>query len=219
MPPGVRILNDWDGFGQQLSASGTALFDGVVLDDELVIPSPSCFEYATAFFQLVHVAALAGIAQGAARDLARLVGERRRVYSNGNGSSISSDPQILQIVDAVRSSAYGATAVALRAAEALQRAYEAREVPAPKRERVDSIADVEVNQAVRVATDLVLDATTRLFDALGASAMRQVPGLDRHWHNARTIASHNPRIYRDRIVGDFAVNGAKPIVGIRVGVA
>jgi len=36
-------------------------------------------------------------------------------------------------------------------------------------------------------------------------------GLDRHWRNARTLASHNPRIYRDRVVGNFAVNGTKPV--------
>jgi hypothetical protein len=31
--------------------------------------------------------------------------------------------------------------------------------------------------------------------------------LDRHWRNARTLASHNPVIYKPRIIGDFIVNG------------
>ena len=34
--------------------------------------------------------------------------------------------------------------------------------------------------------------------------------LDRHWRNARTLASHNPVIYRDRIVGDYVLNGTSP---------
>ena len=42
-------------------------------------------------------------------------------------------------------------------------------------------------------------------------------GLDRYWRNARTISSHNPRVYRDRIVGDFAVNGTTPPPQYRVG--
>ncbi|MBL7309539.1 monooxygenase, partial [Escherichia coli] len=82
-----------------------------------------------------------------------------------------------------------------------------------------TLADVEVNQAVSVVTDLVLQATTSLFDALGASAVKAGLGLDRYWRNARTIASHNPRIYRDRIVGAFAVTGAPPPRQYRVGSA
>ncbi|MFE3002766.1 hypothetical protein ACFXG4_48395 [Nocardia sp. NPDC059246] len=44
-------------------------------------------------------------------------------------------------------------------------------------------------------------ATTLLFDALGSSAVDASAALDRHWRNARTIASHNPRVYKERIVG------------------
>jgi len=58
-----------------------------------------------------------------------------------------------------------------------------------------------------VVSDLILGALTLLFDALGASATSRRHSLDRYWRNARTLASHNPRIYKDRIVGDFAVNG------------
>jgi hypothetical protein len=34
--------------------------------------------------------------------------------------------------------------------------------------------------------------------------------LDRHWRNARTVSSHNPVIYKARIVGDWAINGTEP---------
>jgi hypothetical protein len=44
-------------------------------------------------------------------------------------------------------------------------------------------------------------------------------GLDRFWRNARTLASHNPRIYKDRIVGDFAVNGTPPPAQWKIGIA
>jgi hypothetical protein len=32
--------------------------------------------------------------------------------------------------------------------------------------------------------------------------------LHRHWRNARTIASHNPTIYKARAIGDVEINGA-----------
>ncbi|MHC2107993.1 acyl-CoA dehydrogenase family protein [Methylobacterium sp. CM6246] len=222
--PGVAIVDDWDGFGQALTASGTIRFDDVVLPPDLIKPDPARFPYAMAFFQLVHLATLAGIGRAAAEDVGRLVAERTRVYSHGNTGRNAEDPQILAVVGRVRGNAYAAGAVALKAAEALQRAYELhRDAGGRGTEaqavRATALADVEVNQAVTVVTNLVLEATTILFDALGASAVKQRLGLDRYWRNARTIASHNPRIYRDRIVGAFAVNGTEPPRQYRVGTA
>lgn len=34
--------------------------------------------------------------------------------------------------------------------------------------------------------------------------------LDRHWRNARTVSSHNPRILEARVVGGHVVNGTPP---------
>jgi alkylation response protein AidB-like acyl-CoA dehydrogenase len=67
-----------------------------------------------------------------------------------------------------------------------------------------------VYEAQLTVTDDVLDATTILFDALGSSALDVSKQLDRHWRNARTISSHNPRVYKERIVGDWYLNGTLP---------
>lgn len=215
---GVDVVDDWDGFGQSLTASGTALFSDVVIMAELVTPQGGRFKYSAAFFQLVHLATLAGIGRAAATDVARLVSERKRIYSHGNASSVSEDPQILQVVGRVRGAAYSAGTIVLKAAEALQRAYELRSHVDPTiSERANAIAEIEVNQSVHAVTSLILEATTLLFDALGASATKRGLGLDRYWRNARTISSHNPRIYRDRIVGDFAVNGTPPPAQYKIG--
>lgn len=68
-------------------------------------------------------------------------------------------------------------------------------------------------------TQLIIDASAAIFDALGASATLRETGLDGYWRNARTIASHNPRVYNDRIIGDFAVNGRVPPGQWRIGIA
>ena len=216
--PGVEIVDDWDGFGQSLTASGTAIFTDVLIGPELIKPDPERFPYAMGFFQLVHLATLAGIGRSAAIDVSRLVAERKRVYSHGNGSRAGDDPQVQQVVGRVRGAAYAAGAIVLKAAEALQRTYDIHRT-GEAADHAAGIADIEVNQAVTVVTNLVLEATTTLFDALGASAVKSGLGLDRHWRNARTIASHNPRIYRDRAVGNFAVNGTAPPRQYRVGSA
>ena len=56
----------------------------------------------------------------------------------------------------------------------------------------------------------VLEATTLLFEVGGASATSQARRLDRHWRNARTLASHNPAIYRERALGNYYLNGISP---------
>lgn len=94
-----------------------------------------------------------------------------------------------------------------------------RTLEAAAREQANVLAHVEVDQAVPVVTQLVLDASTQLFDALGASAALRPAGLDRYWRNARTIASHNPRVYRERQAGDYAVNRTPPPTYYRVGTA
>jgi len=202
---GVTVVDDWDGFGQTLTASGTAHFRNVSVSSDLVNPPGGRFRYATAFFQLVHLATLAGIGRAASNDVARLVAERTRIYSHGNASQVSQDPQILQVVGRVRSAAYAARAIVLQNAHALQRAFEARRNACV--DEANAVAELEINQSVTVVSSLILDATTILFDALGSSAIKRGNDLDRYWRNARTLTSHNPRIYRDRIVGDFAVNG------------
>lgn len=216
---GVEILDDWDGFGQSLTASGTIRFTNVSVPAEWLKPSSVRFGYVGGFFQLIHLATLAGIARAASTDLSRLVAERKRVYGRSNASRSSADPQVLQVVGRVRSLAYSAGAIVLKAAEALDRAYLARAAAPDVRDAAQLAAEVEVSQSVTVVSSLVLEATTILFDALGASAAKKSAGLDRHWRNARTISSHNPRIYHDRIVGDYAVNGTVPPPLAGVGVA
>jgi alkylation response protein AidB-like acyl-CoA dehydrogenase len=51
-------------------------------------------------------------------------------------------------------------------------------------------------------TELTLRQATGLFDVLGASATSSARDLDRHWRNARTVASHNPARYKARALGE-----------------
>lgn len=216
--PGVEVIDDWDGFGQRLTASGTALFEDAPAIGE-PLPTAERFPYGPAFFQAVHLATLTGIARAAAGEVARAVRTRNRTYSHASGARPSADPQVLQVVGRVHGLAYAAGAINGQAAQAVQRAYEARIAGLPEAEShaINIAAEIELAQAQSVLTGLVLDAGTILFDALGASATRRGLALDRHWRNARTIASHNPRIFKDRVVGDYAVNGTEPPFQWKIG--
>jgi alkylation response protein AidB-like acyl-CoA dehydrogenase len=73
-------------------------------------------------------------------------------------------------------------------------------------------AAAAVYEAQITTTDEALTAATVLFDALGSSALDISLALDRHWRNARAITSHNPRVYKERLVGAWHLNGTPPIV-------
>ncbi|MCK0198713.1 acyl-CoA dehydrogenase family protein [Ancylobacter sp. 6x-1] len=216
--PGVAIVDDWDGFGQIASASGTTTFTDVPVAREEVVPDAERFRYSAAFYQLYHLATLAGIGRAVTAEVAGAVKARTRTYTHANGPRSAADPQVLAVVGRIRGAAYAAGAIALKAAESLQRAFESRFAgDEAAEERANAIAELETAQAQTVVTNLILDGATTLFDALGASATRAPLGLDRHWRNVRTLSSHNPRIYKDRIVGDFAVNGTLPPYQWRIG--
>lgn len=217
--PGVSVVDDWDGFGQILSASGSASFVDVPVSADEIVPDDIRFKYAPAFYQLYHLATIAGIGRAITRDIVKAVSERRRTYSHANGPSSARDPQVLAVVGRIRGAAYSAGAIVLQAAASLQRAYEARFANDDVAEaQANAVAELETAQSQTAVTDLILDATTILFDALGASATRKIQALDRHWRNVRTLSSHNPRIYKERVVGDYAVNGTPPPYQWRIGV-
>ncbi|MQU64910.1 monooxygenase [Pseudomonas sp. FSL R10-1350] len=208
---GVSHSDDWDGFGQRTTGSGTSLYVEVPLSAEQVIPFETRFKYQTAFYQLVLLAVLAGIGRAVERDVAHEVRTRKRVFSQGSADTTHGDPQIQQVVGQISAQVYAAEAATLRSAEPLQRAYLARFANDAEAERQANIdAEIETSKAQVVVSELVLRATTDLFNALGASGVSINKSLDRHWRNARTAASHNPWIFKARIIGDWVVNGIEP---------
>lgn len=209
--PGVTHHDDWDGFGQRTTGSGTSVYEDAEVEEAHLFAFADRFKYQTAFYQLFHLATLAGIARAITRDAAQQVRERKRIFSTGNAPAVAQDVQVQQVVGEVSAAAYAAEATAIRAAFAAQRAYDTHWQGTPEEEKQANIeAELESAQGQVVVSDLVLRAATQFFNALSASAASTRKSLDRHWRNARTVASHNPTIYKARIVGDWHINGTEP---------
>ena len=217
---GVSISDDWDGFGQQLTGTGTTTFDRAAVDAENVFAFSDRFRYQTAIYQLVLLAVLAGIARAAERDTAREVHGRQRVYSHGSASLVRDDPQIQAVVGEISSASFVALATVRRVADALERAFEtSARRGSPDDDAANIAAEIASAQGQVVLSTLVPAAATRVFDTLGASAVSRAKSLDRHWRNARTVASHNPWIYKAKIVGDWSINQTPPPFIWEIGVA
>ncbi len=208
--PGVAIEDDWDGFGQRLTGTGTAVLDHAPVDPAAVFAFEQRFGYQTALYQHLLLITLAGIGRAAERDVVEQVRTRTRAFGHGNAPLVRHDAQVLQVVGEISARVYVAEAAVHRVADALEAAYRARTGTPEERAAADDRAEIESGTAQVVLTKLVPEAAAAIFDALGASSTRAATLLDRHWRNARTVATHNPAIYKARIAGDRLVNGTPP---------
>jgi alkylation response protein AidB-like acyl-CoA dehydrogenase len=212
--PGVQLSDDWTGFGQRTTGSGTASFTDVAVDELSVYPFLERAPYQEAVYQLVLLATLAGIGRAAHRDLVQSLQHRQRAYPHGLGDVPREDAQLQTVVGRVSALASSAEASVVRAATQLDVAAAAALAEVGEQERTQEVnrAAIAVYEAQLTITSDVLEATTLLFDGLGSSAVDESAQLDRHWRNARTVTSHNPRIYKERIVGDWYLNGTAPSI-------
>ena len=212
--PGVTRLDDWDGFGQRLTASGTTRFDQVEVPDEQFLlrykgSEPKRDTSLTAFYQTVHLATLAGIARAVLRDGVGFAQSRTRTFGMPGRSSPRDNPLTQRVIGRLASLAYAAESVVESVARSLETIYQGRLAGRARTEAYFAL-DIEAWQAQQVVIGQALEAATLVFEVGGASATSEALRLDRHWRNARVIASHNPAIQREAAIGSFYLNGTPP---------
>jgi alkylation response protein AidB-like acyl-CoA dehydrogenase len=215
---GLRLLDDWDGAGQRLTASGTTeLDDLVVYPDEIRKQAAQGLRSpVVAVAQLFLGAVLAGIARNALADAVAFTRARARPIVHAGTRKSSDDLYVQHAVGEISARAFAAEAAVLRAASSIDRAMEAAE-PLPTGTRAGNGIDqalteaaIDVAQAQFFAAEAALRNGELIFDVGGASATLREHNLDRHWRNARTVANHNPRAYKAGVVGAYRLNGAEP---------
>jgi alkylation response protein AidB-like acyl-CoA dehydrogenase len=211
--PGVELIDDWQGFGQRTTASGSANYTNARIEDGDLIPFAERSAALAPFYQLAMLAVLAGISSAALRDGIAALRARKRNYRHELTKVPTGDPQLLQVLGRISALSFGAHAALDRASTTLDDIVAARLGGADEAALQALLVKTSIatSQAQIVIIDAALEATTIVFDALGASGTYESLRLDRHWRNARTLASHNPRIYKERIIGDWLVNDADPI--------
>jgi alkylation response protein AidB-like acyl-CoA dehydrogenase len=206
---GVELYDDWDGFGQRMTASGGTRFTDVqVLPFEVTTVSDgNHIGHSTTFLQLYLAAVAAGIAAAVLDDAVGYVRLRARPAAHSLADTAAEDPFVLQAVGEIAATASAAEALVLTAADALDSLVDDGLV-----DDADAVATaaIVVAKAQFVAERLTLTSAQRLFDTGGASATARSLNLDRHWRNIRTLAGHSPLDYKAYAAGDYAVNGTFP---------
>jgi len=204
---GVQLVDDFDAMGQRLTASGTSVFDhATVRSDELRPAMPRDRRTPLpGFYQLFLAAVEAGIAKNALTDAIAFTQRHARPIKHSSATRSVDDPYVQHTVGEIASQAYAADAVVMKAADAIDAAWQGGLT-----EPLLNTAAIEVAQAQFFAVQAALRASELVFDVGGASATSHEHNLDRHWRNARTVANHNPRDWKAAVVGAHLLTGAAP---------
>ena len=212
--PGVTRLDDWDGFGQRLTGSGTTKFDRVRVRAENVIRRFSATElfshsYQKSFLQLVLLTSITGAGRAALREGIAFVLPRTRAFGIPGQSSPKDDPLVQRIIGRVSSLVQASQTSVEAIARDLEELYQ-KAVAGTATEGDYLAAEIKTYQAQQIVIPQMLEATTTIFEVGGASATSESRRLDRHWRNVRTAGSHNPLIHRERAIGEYLLNGTAP---------
>ena len=204
---GLSVIDDWSGFGQRTTGSGSVVFDNVFVGAEDVIPFQSAFERPTTvgpLAQILHAAIDTGIARAAFEDALHFVRTKTRPWIDATTDIASEDPLTLK--------SFGHLSVRLHAAEALlDRAGEFLD-----KARTDTTAStvaaasIAIAEARAISTEISLAAASTLFELAGSQATLAEHGLDRHWRNARVHTLHDPVRWKYHAVGNYYLNDANP---------
>lgn len=201
---GVQVFDDWDGFGQQLTASGSTTFTDVAVETHEVVELVREKQQYVPVRQLFLQAVAAGIVESIVKDSIVLVKNRQRTFTHGAAEHASIDPILLQTIGELQATNFTVKTALAQAATALDKAIAHRgtaEFTQYQHEAALQAAYLKI-----IAEKISLEAATKLFDVGGASATRRGAQLDRHWQNLRTIASHNPSSYKAKDIGHYLVN-------------
>lgn len=212
---GLHIEQDWDGFGQRQTDSGSVQFDEVFVPDAQVLRLPggtldTWASLRTQLAQLIKVNLYVGLAQGAFEAARRYTSEQSRPYAGSGVGHATDDPYVQhrygQLWLLLRPAVVLADLAALKLDDGLR---QGRSISVQERGEIA----VAVAEAKVLAHHASVEIGSQLFELTGARSTSSKLGLDRYWRNARVHTLHDPVDYKLRDLGRYALDGRLPEAG------
>ncbi|ERS00799.1 acyl-CoA dehydrogenase [Acinetobacter sp. COS3] len=205
---GVEVINDWNGFGQRTTASGTVKLHNVVVDpalffDERIIADTP--NVRGAYSQLLQVAIDVGIAEAAFDDTLSSIRKARPIIDAGIEKA-SEEHYTLQEVGKLNILLDAAILLLDDAAEYLDELDQIAAISAEQAAR----ASILVAEAKIYANDAALHISEKLLELGGSRASLSQHNLDQHWRNARVHTLHDPVRWKFHAIGDYYLNDTHP---------
>ena len=205
---GVEVIDNWNGFGQRTTSSGTVKLQRVEVDPLLIFDERKLVEdvnYRGAFSQLMQVAIDVGIAEAAFEDTLSAVKKARPIV-DAQVEKASFEHYTLQEV--------GKSAVLLDAAILLL------DEAAEYLDELDRLSIVSAEQAAKAsilvaeakvyANDAALQISEKLLELGGSRSSLSQHNLDQHWRNARVHTLHDPIRWKLHALGNYYLNNTFP---------
>ncbi|MBK5007773.1 dehydrogenase [Pseudomonas sp. S60] len=214
--PGIELLDDWDGMGQRVTASGTTLLTNVPVTQDQVIPLAQWYQrrnYIGASAQLIHCSIDIGIGLAALDDAVQWSRTGARPVRESGVDQARNDPYILHTVGDMAAAIHGAQALVEKASLTVDLAARSQLEGRLAGEALDALlarASIDVAEAKIASTRAALHVCERLYEVGGAATTQSRYNFDRHWRNARTHTTHDAVAYKYKAIGDYLVNGTPP---------
>jgi SfnB family sulfur acquisition oxidoreductase len=203
---GITIIDDWSGFGQRVTGSGTTILDNVEVHPFSVFSFQALFDRPTPmgpFAQIMHAAVEQGIAEAALADTVRFV-RGARPWKYARVERASDDPYTVAAVGELKIRVDASNALVERAGTFVDGAV------ADATAETVAAASIAVAEAKIASTEAALLVASKLIELGGSNATLAKYNLDRHWRNARTHTVHDPVRWKYHAVGDYWLNGNRP---------
>lgn len=207
--PGIRILDDWDGMGQRLTASGGIELVDVQVWPEEVQPRAhhkAAGRHCSALRQLHLAACAAGVVRNIREDAVQYVRRNARAAMHSPADEARDDLFVQQVVGEIAATAYATDALIGQTARKLDRGSQALLGGDPQLEQILIDGALANAQMQVIVAKLALRAAEVLYEVGGGSATSRKYNFDRHWRNIRTVLNHNPLLHKARVVGDYHIN-------------
>ena len=204
---GIEIIDDWDGFGQRTTGSGTTVLNNVYVNADHVVLHHKGFERPTTIGsvgQIIHAGVDLGIARAAFAETLDFVKTRSRPWMDSGVERASDDPLTIAKVGQIAVRLEAATATVERAG----RKVDAAQVETTEKRVVE--ATLAVAAAKVLTTEIAIEASNTLFELAGTASVKLDLNLDRHWRNARTHTLHDPVRWKYHVVGNYFLNDVIP---------
>lgn len=205
---GLEVINDWNGFGQRTTSSGTVLLDQVEIDPFLIFDErilAQSIHYRGAYSQLLQVAIDVGIAEAAFAETLAAVHKARPII-DANVEKASFEHFTLQEVGRAHVLLDAAILLLDEAAEYLDELDQLETVSADQA----ALASIKVAEAKIYANDAALQIAEKLLELGGSRSSLSQNNLDQHWRNARVHTLHDPVRWKFHALGDYYLNGKLP---------
>ena len=203
---GLELIDDWTGFGQRTTGSGTVKFTNVQVLAEDVVPFDPAYRKPTIsgpYAQLIHASIETGIARAAFEESLIRV-RQARPWIDADVESATQDPLTLFELGRVAADVKATELLLKQAARSVDQAK-----ATPNAESVAK-ASIDVAKVRAHSTETALKASSKLIELAGSRGSQRDDGLDRYWRNARVHTLHDAARWKYYFIGQYVLNGLLP---------